>query len=560
MKKFRKLFALLLSFLLVTGMLAGCKSTSPKEPEKQSGETESVPVTAQNLDPYGTLAEKTELHIGRSEDANVKYEEGESSENNYITKYLEEKLNVDYIYDFSVSNQTYDTKVAMAITSGELPDVMTVSESQLRQLVKAGAVADMTDAYNKFASDNLKSAYDSTNGISFGSVTFDGKILAMPNVSPGADGIPLLYIRGDWMDQLGLKEPKSMDDVVNIIHTFMEKNPGGKVNNGLVVAQKIVATGGNTYGIDALFALYNSYPKFWITEDSGKLTYGSITPETKEALTNIRKLVTDGIIDPSFIVRDSDQCQELVTSGQAGVFFGAWWNMASPLKDMSANDDSVYWNCYTAPLTEDGKYNTHMMSPTTSYLVVNKDASEAIKEAVIKTMNYQFDIDQDQGVSLKPRPEAGYSWTMMPLSVLLSRFDDKEAKAQAVMDVVNGVKQESDLIGEEKLWYQDYKLVDTEGMSKAIAGNGGSGYSFTKGAYAISSNDTIINKVYGATYAHTDTMDKKWATLEKMEDEKFLQILVGDADVSEFDNFVSQWKSLGGDEITTELEGLLKQQ
>ena len=54
-------------------------------------------------------------------------------------------------------------------------------------------------------------------------------------------------------------------------------------------------------------------------------------------------------------------------------------------------------------------------------------------------------------------------------------------------------------------------------------------------------------------------MDKKWATLEKLEDEKFLQILVGDADISEFDNFVSQWKSLGGDEITAELEGLLKQ-
>ena len=66
---------------------------------------------------------------------------------------------MEFVYDFSVASDTYETKVSMAITSGEMPDVMTVTESQFRQLAAAGAIEDMTDAYNTYASDNLKAAY-----------------------------------------------------------------------------------------------------------------------------------------------------------------------------------------------------------------------------------------------------------------------------------------------------------------------------------------------------------------------------------------------------------------
>ena len=66
-----------------------------------------------------------------------------------------------------------------------------------------------------------------------------------------------------------------------------------------------------------------------------------------------------------------------------------------------------------------------------------------------------------------------------------------------------------------------------------------------------------MNRVYASIYAQSDTMDKKWATLEKLEDETFLQIILGEKPIDEFDNFVEQWKSLGGDEITAELQEML---
>lgn len=529
-------------------------TTDKADTTDTSASTDNPPAST-TVDPYGPVSENITLHIGRSEDTGAKYLSGEDSSNNYIVNYISDKLGISYEYDFSVPSDTYETKVGMAITSGEIPDVMVVNESQLRQLVAAGAIEDLTSAYETYASENLKAAYDTTNGISFGNATFENKLMAMPNISPGADGIPMLFIRGDWMEELGLSAPKTVEDLVSIIQTFKEKKG---TTNGLVVSSKIVSkSGNNAYGIDALFALYGSYPKHFVKDASGNIMYGSNTAETRTALEEIKKLVETGIIDTSFVVRDNTTCEEIITSGQSGVFFGAWWNMSWPLNNMVTEDSSIYWNSYLAPLTADGKYNTAMISPSNSYLVVKAGSSEAIKEAAIKTMNYQFDIDQDQGVSLKANATDPYSWTSMPFSILLSRYDDKEAKALAALSVANGETQESELSGEALQWYESYKMA-TEDVKAAAEANQLSGWAYTRAAGLLGENASLMNQVFDASYSRTETMDSKWATLEKLEDETFLKILSGEAAIDTFDTYVEQWNSLGGSDILSELTELSK--
>lgn len=565
MKKSKKSMTVAAVFLTAS-MLCACgggnsdSPTAPSDTAGNAGTAESTEtansetgenVSSAEVDPYGPVSESITLHIGRSEDPNNQYLPGQDSANNYLVNYISEQLGITYEYDFSVPTETYDTKVSMAITSGEIPDVMIVNDSQLRQLVAANAVEDLTQAFNTYASDNLKAAYETTNGISFNAVTFDGKIMAMPSISPGADGVPILFVRGDWMDELGLEEPKTLDDIVNIVNTFREKKG---CTNGLVASSQIaLRSGNNSYGLDALFASYGAYPKHFIKDADGKIVYSSNTPEARTALIEIRKLVESGVIDSSFVVRDSSTCEELVTSSQAGVFFGAWWNMSWPLNNMVTDDPSVYWNCYLAPLTSDGKYNTAMISPSSTYLVVKAGASEAVKEATIKTMNYQFDIDQDQGVSLKSDPSDPYSWSSMPLTLLLSTYNDKEVKAVAALSVVSGEKSESELSGEALQWYESYKAA-TEDVAAASAANNLAGWAYVKGAGLLGENADIMNMVFDATYAHTDTMDSKWATLEKLEDETFLKILNGEADITAFDEYVAQWNALGGETILSELE------
>ena len=493
------------------------------------------------------------MTIGKSEDSNARYEPGESVDDNWKLRAFEEKLNIDYLNEWvTLTNEAYQQKVALTLAMGDMPDVMTVNELQLRQLVKADLIADLTEALQQYAGVELRENFASTNGISMKSVTFDGKIMAVPGVSPGADGIPLLYVRGDWMDKYGLEEPKTLDDIVNIVKVFQEKE--GTV--GLLAHNQIVNVGNNAYGLDALFALYGSYPELWMEDADGNLAYGSILPETKVALAAIADLVKQGVIDKNFVVYDADQCNELATSGKAGIFFGPWWYLSWPLADMSKVDESVYWNVYAIPLNEQGMYNAHMMAPSTSFAVVRKGYE--YPEAVVKTLDYSMMADSRRMPIAMPNPNAYESWQMAPITLLQCNYNEKEDKAQHVMDVVEGRADVSTLVAEEIRWYERYMYVQENGVKKAIEDNMADGYFYTTGAYAIAkaANDGTLNRVFAKTYSKSESMDKKWATLEKLEDEAFLQIIIGDKSIDEFDAFVAQWKSLGGDDITAELASM----
>lgn len=505
-------------------------------------------------DPYAPMSEKVAMTVGKSEDTNASYEPGESVDDNWKLRWFEDQLNIDYVNAWTTLNdEAYRQKVALTLAMGDMPDVMTVNELQLRQMVKAGLIADLTQAAEAYAGAESISYWQSADGIGLESAIFDGKLMAIPGISPGADGIPLLYVRGDWMDKYGLEEPKTLDDIVNIVKTFQEKED----SMGLLAYNQIVNVGNNAYGLDALFALYNAYPEMWVNDAQGNLSYGSILPETKTALEAIRKLVEDGVIEKNFVVYDADQCNEFATSGKAGIFFAPWWYMNWPLADMTKADENIYWNAYACPLTEEGKYNAHMMAPANSYAVVRKGYEHI--DAVVKTLNLSLMADSHRMPAPLPNAGAYESWQMAPVTLLQCHYNEKEDKARNVMNVVEGKADISTLVAEETRWYERYMYVQENGAKKALEDNMADGYYFTKGAYAIAKaeDDGTLNRVFAATYSKSESMDKKWATLEKLEDETFLQIIVGDKPLDEFDRFVKQWKSMGGDDITKELSGMI---
>lgn len=55
------------------------------------------------------------------------------------------------------------------------------------------------------------------------------------------------------------------------------------------------------------------------------------------------------------------------------------------------------------------------------------------------------------------------------------------------------------------------------------------------------------------TGAPTATMVEKDATLQKIQNEMVTKIIMGAAPISDFDKFVKEWKSLGGDAIEKEV-------
>ena len=156
------------------------------------------------------------------------------------------------------------------------------------------------------------------------------------------------------------------------------------------------AIGGNQYGLDPLFSSFQSYPQYWLQGEDGTVEYGSIQPETRDALEKISELYTNKLIDPEMLVRSDSK--EPLLAGKVGIFFGPWWCGYTVADATLAG--AADWQAYFTPLSEDGNYYTHMAEPTTQYVVASKACKNP--EAAFKIVNYLIKNEQkwvDEGVS-----------------------------------------------------------------------------------------------------------------------------------------------------------------
>ena len=69
--------------------------------------------------------------------------------------------------------------------------------------------------------------YESYGKELLASGTFDGKLFALPETAID-DGSQLLWLRRDWMEQLGVKEPKTLDEALSVIRAFQENRMGAE--------------------------------------------------------------------------------------------------------------------------------------------------------------------------------------------------------------------------------------------------------------------------------------------------------------------------------------------
>ena len=142
--------------------------------------------------------------MGRQTLQNPKLPEGDTYENNAYTRMLEDKLNVKIVDEFEANGDDYDRQVSLALSAGDIPDIMKVTTlDELQELYENDLIADLTESYESHASDYLKGIYDSYGGRALENVTFDGKIMAIPGTNADS-GPSIVWIRSDWMDSLGI--------------------------------------------------------------------------------------------------------------------------------------------------------------------------------------------------------------------------------------------------------------------------------------------------------------------------------------------------------------------
>lgn len=561
--KIKKVLAMCLMGAMVLGSLAGCG-------KEESGTTASVDVEdpawqEAMTTPYGKYPETVVYTLGKTATNfdvldGTEYE-GDDDVNNAWTRYLKEKLNIQNTNLFEANDgDDYEQKVSMAIVSGEIPDIMVVGDyATLKQLYENDLITDLTEVYENCASDKIKEIYDSYDGVCLETATFDGKLMGLPTTEI-SHGPGILWLRKDWMDKCNLAEPKTMEDIYNILQQFLVQDPGGNGEGqtaGLVIDPEIAGNSGGSYMPNNIFTLYGAYPKQWIDDGSGNAVYGSVQPQMKEALEQLSKMYSEGLIDKQFVTRTGDDRKGLLNSGKSGAFFGNWWGAWEVADSMSLNKEAE-WVPYICPVGSDGKVTMFSGNPNSSYVVVRKEFEHP--ELVMKIASMQFDYSRYQEKDEEAYQElTDYGELNAGGSILATNIDYYDGFPRSSKLVVDALESGdiSQLNRNDLTTYlNSKKYLESLENGEESTSSGWASYNSMLCASLVA--ETEVNRVMPVFFGSTQSMALKWPTLEKMEQEMLLKIITGEKPVDYFDEFVETWNKTGGEQITEEVNQAIK--
>ncbi|SEO31233.1 hypothetical protein [Paenibacillus sp. OV219] len=514
---------------------------------------------AEKPDPFGKMSEMVEFTTGISLSAETKPPAGESFENNDVEKWFEQNLNVKPKMAWSTSDQNFafEQKISLLIAANNIPDVLSISVdpnglSILKKLIKADMIEDLTQVYNDYGSQNLKDSIALGGPDALKSVSSDGKLYAIPSIADVETAIPVIWTRKDWLDQVGLPEPQTLDDVETTLKAFKDKFGAG----ALPSQQNIF--GADTASFDFVFGAYNSYPGQWIRTADSSVGYGSVQPEMKGALERLAKWYKDGLVAKDFIMNDSNKAVEAIAKGRAGVFEGAWWATWYPLPDSVKNDHNANWQA-TVLKGVDGIAHAKGYGAVRSFVVVKKGFKHP--EAIMKMLNYAQEANTkklDWYNKLTIDEGAKYLNAKMPLlPASVSAKDPHEitVRYKAIMDVVNGKAKMEDTDPETKVQATSILNYNKAADKFADMGLWSLANQFAIGAAGLVKNP--VQQTLPAFIGSTDLMQKKKASLDDLEKKTFLEIITGKKSIDDFDKFVELWNNMGGKDITAEVNDIV---
>lgn len=499
--------------------------------------------------PLGKYPETVEYTLGKIAGANnANMPVGDTYEDNAYTRYLREILNIQNVDVFELeAGGSYEEALEMAIADKDIPDVLVVNgRDNLIRLAEDGLIEDLTEVYEECTTDTIKEMYDSCGEDLLDSATFNGRLYAFPNVAID-DGEMLLWLRADWIEQLGLEEPKSMEEAMEIVKAFVENDiAGGGQTIGLACSTGLIAGSSETYGVDGIFTKYGSAPEKWILDDDGQVVYGSLTDETKEALGYLNELYEEGILDSRFLLRKTENIDELVAEGQCGAVFGRWWAPNNPLNLSYSEDNTADWKPYLFKEDVQNQVQTFESYDEWMYVVVRKgyEHPEIVGKYVSAIFDYSRYEDDQYAREVNEYFSINVDPTARPMNINVDYIDALYRCGDNLQKALNGEISITQLSGLEKSYYDTCRSFISGNLTTA---NGWSAYASRIQAVGVLKS-TGVRKKPAISMGRADGEIPQ--TLQELEQQTFLQIIAGEKPLDYFDTFVEEWYENGGADLT----------
>lgn len=315
---------------------------------------------------------------------------------NLISDFSEVLAMQQYMEDTGVAvefnmlgDSVFDDQLNLLIAADDLPDMIQGGMAgygiKLSAAIEDEVLMDILPLLPEFAPDYYQYiANDSTFAENV--TNDDGTTSLFAGV-----GIPVidagLYVRGDWMDELGLEEPETISDLTDILRTFKSERGTtmtllvtDELSSGLETAFNTTANG------------FSALSMQLTAPDSGEVIAGIASDGYFNYLTYLRQLYAEGLINDDFTNTSKmlGTYNSTYWTGSCGV-----WNEGNrcidPAEYSNSSDPDYQPRAIKMVTTDDGE-GTHVLGlpSTVGRGSVYITASCQDPEVAVSFMNYAY--------------------------------------------------------------------------------------------------------------------------------------------------------------------------
>lgn len=308
----RKMAPALMAFLLAGSLLAGC---SAKEVEKETAPPSEG--TSSSVAGYPIQTDKTLKFWGALPNTLI----GVKSEHDDVPFFQEWQNRTGIKINFTAPpvNQI-DEAFNVMLASGDLPDLMEYNFLAFpggpEKAIKDGYILELNDLIDKYA-PNYKKFLEQNPEIDKMVKTDDGKYYVFPFIR-GDDSLITFQgpvIRKDWLDELGLPVPETIDEWTTALTAFKEKK-GASAPISFIGKPRVF----NELNSGAFVGAFGVTRDFYV--EGGNVKFGPAEPGYKEFLALFRQWYADGLLDKDIATVDSKVIDANITSGATGATWG----------------------------------------------------------------------------------------------------------------------------------------------------------------------------------------------------------------------------------------------
>lgn len=311
---YKKFLAVLLSVVLTMSILSGCKSDETSEDSVDSLESEEI-------SPSEDISFPLEEPITMSMFAitNGEYEINDSE----AFKYVEEKTNVKWEVQ-SATGADLVEKRNLLFASNQYPDVFLkagLTQNDIDKYASQELLIPLDDLIEEHA-PNFKKILSEREGAEYAITSIGDKIYSFPEVNPPDPAMPVYFINTKWMDNLGLEEPKNLDELYDVLKAFKDKDANGNGDPNDEIPFTTSVSTAPTLLLPYFGVPINMETMCAVMGD--ELVYVPMTDQFKDFVDYIAKLYSEGLMDKNGFVQELEQQKALGASGDVlGSFFDA---------------------------------------------------------------------------------------------------------------------------------------------------------------------------------------------------------------------------------------------